>query len=59
MYRVWFTFKGKRDCRDNNGKGLKPSEAFYVAGELKAQGKTRVSIVRIGSIVDREKQRGV
>lgn len=57
MYRVWFTFRndvgGKvRDFLDNNGKGLLPSEALYVARELKAQGKTNVKIVRIGSHAD-------
>lgn len=59
MYRVWFTFRndvgGKvRDFLDNNGKGFLPSEALYVAGELKAQGKTNVKIVRMGSLSDRK-----
>ena len=59
MYRIWFTFKndvgGKvRTFLDNNGKGFLPSEALYVSHELKAQGKTNVKIVRIGSQADKE-----
>ena len=46
-YRVWFTFRNElgghvRNFLDSNGKGFLPSEALYVADELKAQGKTKV-----------------
>ena len=58
-YRVWFTFRNElgghvRNFLDSNGKGFLPSEALYVAGELKAQGKTKVNIVRINSKADIE-----
>lgn len=63
MYRVWFTFRNEygekaRDYLDSNGKGLKPSEALYVARELKAQGNTWVKIARIGSLADKDEWKG-
>ena len=62
MYRIWFTFRNEfgdrvRDFLDNNGKGYPPLDALYISNELKAQGKTKVKIVRIGSHADREERK--
>lgn len=59
MYRIWFTFRNDvggrvRDFLDNNGKGLRPMDALYVANELKAQDKTHINIVRIDSLADKQ-----
>jgi len=64
MYRIWFTFRNEYGSRvrtflDNNGKGFPPMDALYVAGELKAQGKTRVNIVRIGSYDDERERKNL